>query len=804
MAWIDIQDGEIGSSVRNKLNAAIPDLQSQINSMASGSVGNAGVFSITGSGTNAITGTYTGLTYYDGLKVNLKITTTNTAAVTVNFTSQGVKSVKKLDSTGAKVDILSGDFVAGKYAQLQYDGTDFVVLQILNFDDRATIINNQINIKAYKYRNVLNQISGFNEGYGAVNENGRLTAAFVNNTDTAPPLSAADCPKVLRLTYNQSTAGNQMIYTGKYVTGLSDTQKMVTGVWVKKSELLATNGSAFDIKFDCYNNTTGLGGVSVSMPLASIAVGYSQTATSNGMTTTCKVEVDSGAWIFISAKVTSFIANTNVIRLYFRILSVPFGTTGTFDMMNWQILLDVDEILPFHVYFSTDVKTISDSQNTINNNYIFTKRRKTEKCLNLWSGFNSGDGTVSENARGSSAFVDTTDNDGPYLVSEVAKLLRFTYNQTESGSKVCYLGKSITGLSASSKLVTGAWFKKSELQNLPGTSFDFRFESYNVNTSIGGTSVSLVPTKLTAGYVESATANGVTVTCTVEMEFGDWIYISAKANACVTNTTKCSVYFRINSIPQNGTGTIDILNWQILRDIDYIMPGFIYPESSNDFYTTAKDVLVLLQNPLSGKIAAWDGDSICHGTSAGDGLNGYAGRIATANSMTYTNYGISGGTIAAEQYSNAVPRHWICRNVSSMRSDADYIIFEGGTNDADLGVAVGALTSGYTDTIDDTTFYGALESLFRQAIIKYQGKKLGFIVAQKMGTPPSANRRTYFDHCILACKKYGIPYLDLWNGCHLNPSITEVGSTMYTDGQHLTAAGYDYIAGIIQNWMKTL
>ena len=66
------------------------------------------------------------------------------------------------------------------------------------------------------------------------------------------------------------------------------------------------------------------------------------------------------------------------------------------------------------------------------------------------------------------------------------------------------------------------------------------------------------------------------------------------------------------------------------------------------------------------------------------------------------------------------------------------------------------------------------------------------------------------------CQKWGIPVLNLWDGCYLNPSLTtmwkydgtwqenkELGK-LYADGQHLLSAGYDYTADIINNWLKTL
>lgn len=239
------------------------------------------------------------------------------------------------------------------------------------------------------------------------------------------------------------------------------------------------------------------------------------------------------------------------------------------------------------------------------------------------------------------------------------------------------------------------------------------------------------------------------------------------------------------------------------------------------------------KNPLYGKIAVFDGDSICHGTSVGSTDEtygwGWAGRIGTTNNMEWYNEGRSGGTITSETYSGDNKHHWIAANIENIHDlypALDYLILEGGTNDADLleeSSQFGTFNAtDYSGTYDINTFCGALESLFYKAISYFPGAKIGYIVAQKMGYAPKNNanytdtnkRRKYFLQAIQICKKWGIPYLDLWDCCYLNPSIlsmydrslsTEENiamNKMYTDGQHLTSKGYDYISSIIEDWMK--
>ena len=241
------------------------------------------------------------------------------------------------------------------------------------------------------------------------------------------------------------------------------------------------------------------------------------------------------------------------------------------------------------------------------------------------------------------------------------------------------------------------------------------------------------------------------------------------------------------------------------------------------------------QNKLYGKLIVWNGDSICQGSKI---TGNWATRIAAKNCMRFANYGVGGGTVTEKVgYSDGRDafRHSVSGTVEDMYleyPDADYVIFEGGTNDADL---LGSLVVGerparvgsydpadYSGNYDVTTFCGALESIFFRAIKYWKGKKIGYIVAQKMGfrtdgyTDDCNNRRAYFQLAIEIAHKWGIPYLNLWDGCYLNPQLPwhydrEVDplannrkGSLYQDGQHLTPAGYDVTADIIDSWLKTL
>ena len=249
----------------------------------------------------------------------------------------------------------------------------------------------------------------------------------------------------------------------------------------------------------------------------------------------------------------------------------------------------------------------------------------------------------------------------------------------------------------------------------------------------------------------------------------------------------------------------------------------------------ATDYVQNLLNPLYKKTIIWNGDSICAGKAFDDEGDAWAGRIANRNNMTYKNYAVGGGTITEGLTSNGVSTHSISGTLDTMYAEfpnADYIIIEGGTNDADI---IGSHLSGnnpekfgtfnetqFTGAFDRNTFCGALESIFQRATNYWKGKKICFIVAHKMGWSGTGygaevhNRRNYFETAMKIAKKWGIPVLNLWDGCYLNPSLTTMwkydgtwqenkeAGKLYADGQHLLSAGYDYTADIINNWLKAI
>ena len=235
-------------------------------------------------------------------------------------------------------------------------------------------------------------------------------------------------------------------------------------------------------------------------------------------------------------------------------------------------------------------------------------------------------------------------------------------------------------------------------------------------------------------------------------------------------------------------------------------------------------------NKLQGKTILWNGDSLCYGTRV---WGNWATRIAEWNGAWCVNYAVGGGTVTENvPFSDEDPRmrHSVCATLEKMHKEhpsADYVVFDGGGNDSCL---LGGLLEGerparigeikmndYGGEYDANTYCGALDTLFYKATRYWTGAKIAYIVPPRMAYHiDGKNARAYYDLALMACRKWGIPYLDLSKRSYLNsvfswqydPALDVQGNidagNFYIDGQHLSEAGYDVTADIIDSFLKTL
>jgi len=218
-------------------------------------------------------------------------------------------------------------------------------------------------------------------------------------------------------------------------------------------------------------------------------------------------------------------------------------------------------------------------------------------------------------------------------------------------------------------------------------------------------------------------------------------------------------------------------------------------------------------SPLYQKSVLFVGDSLCEGLIEWNDETyksqiGYAGRIMVKNEMTGVNKSKSGASMSDCRGANTV----LAQLQAMSGNEYDYVILEGGVNDAWDNCALGTITEGFEGPFDMTTFAGGLEQTFAYAKRVYDGAIFGYTTNFTMPKGNSDGSRGKIDDMgdyialsIEICKKWNIPYLDLYNDEDLNKNVlkTDTLDCLY-DYIHLNSNGFNNLAPIIEAWMETL
>ena len=205
---------------------------------------------------------------------------------------------------------------------------------------------------------------------------------------------------------------------------------------------------------------------------------------------------------------------------------------------------------------------------------------------------------------------------------------------------------------------------------------------------------------------------------------------------------------------------------------------------------------------LYQKSAIFVGDSISSGEGCEDPVRAWAGRIGEANDMEYHNASkpsISISTSRKIQYGTVLGQLELCKDKS-----ADYVIMQGGVNDASDRAPVGTVSSSKDpSTFYTFTFAGGLEELFYYAKTWFPDATYGFIINYAVPSfSKAADMSEYVAVAKQVCEKWEIPYLDLYNDTDFCQNVLKVTEKTYLfDNLHPNAAGYDLLAPKIEAWM---
>ena len=305
---------------------------------------------------------------------------------------------------------------------------------------------------------------------------------------------------------------------------------------------------------------------------------------------------------------------------------------------------------------------------------------------------------------------------------------------------------------------------------------------------------------------------------TDDIDFNTSDYIEVEPGNYTLNIANYDTIFLYNA-DKNLVNKIKLSGWgivvntiQIEDNVKYVrlcylkeheqkimfIKGDVLPK----FYCDHKSVIIenLKQNAFidtsiinDGLIGTYlfSGDSICYGAGY---KGGYASLIENRNqNATIKNYGISGTKIAKIEGNTDS----ILERIESMQNEADFIIFEGGVNDAwSSSIQLGdfnsnsPITTNYINNLDEYTFSGALESLFNKAQNKWLGKKIFFIIPHNMDIP---NTKPYMDRAEEISNKWGVILIDLrkLSGLNTYNTFMKENYTDNSDGVHPNQLGYE-------------
>lgn len=223
---------------------------------------------------------------------------------------------------------------------------------------------------------------------------------------------------------------------------------------------------------------------------------------------------------------------------------------------------------------------------------------------------------------------------------------------------------------------------------------------------------------------------------------------------------------------------------------------------------TTKNVNPL--DPLYGKTYATAGDSITFGAminpdpSAGNIRMTYGAKVAFKHNMRFLNYGVSGSTL-----SNVAGKNPFVNSSDSnaryktMDKNIDYLTIFFGWNDSAYG------TLGTISDTTDATYFGAWNVCLPYLLTNYPKTKIGLVVPY--GCTPEMRQAVRN-----VAQMYGLKCLDLYSesipvffGRESTSSIpssvlTTLQGSFLADGVHPNDTGYNYLAGIFDNFLKSL
>lgn len=243
----------------------------------------------------------------------------------------------------------------------------------------------------------------------------------------------------------------------------------------------------------------------------------------------------------------------------------------------------------------------------------------------------------------------------------------------------------------------------------------------------------------------------------------DTVKLAAKiAESCITTIN----FNQFADCPESGHLITQYSTNGIVQNLYGANYSVVYTRLLNMDHTIREDWWKPRKGHLLNKRIALCGDSICYGrgwngnSTIPSSPTGYGHYLAWTERMQVSNLSKSGATLC-QVGSPADYKDQIIRQLAAVNpDDVDYVIVEGGTNDADF--PLGEYNDTFTADFHTSTFCGAMEYICYQLTTRFAGKKVGFVLVHKTKDhwrSDIADSRYHYAKRI--CEKWGVPVCDL-------------------------------------------